>query len=137
MNTYNINDPKFINTDAYRNFMASNSGRGNLRIRAYAASQAIPISNVKIVVSKVIEGNNIIFFEGYTNESGLIDRITLPAPRIDPNNLDVPNRIMYDVRAIYQQDNINNLYLVSIYDNVYVVQNISIVPEMDYGMEGF
>ena len=82
-------------------------------------------------------GNNIIFFEGYTNESGLIDRITLPAPRIDPNNLDVPNRIMYDVRATYPQDNINNLYLVSIYDNVYVVQNISIVPEMNYGMEGF
>lgn len=137
MNTYNINDSKYMTTDSYKNFMASNPGRGNLRIRAFAASQAIPISGLKITVSKIIDNNKIIFFEGITNESGLIDRIVLPAPITNPNNLDVPNKTNYDVRAVLEKDNINNLYLVGMYDKVCVVQNINIVPEMEYGMEGF
>lgn len=131
MNTYNINDEYFMNTTSYKNFMRDNPGKGILRIRAYAASQAVPISNLKITVSKEIDNNKIVFFEGYTDESGVIEKIELPAPKININNLDIPNRIMYDVRAEYPQDNINNLYLVSIYDNVYVIQNINVVPEME------
>ena len=81
MNIYNINDENFKNTEAYRSFMNDNPVNGYLKIRAYGASGAIPISNLKIVVSKIINNTKIIFFEGTTNESGIIDKITLPTPK--------------------------------------------------------
>ena len=130
MSTYNINDTSFIQTDAYKNFMNSNPSRGNLRIRAYAASGAIPISNLKIIVRTKINNDNIVFFEGVTNESGIIDRISLPAPKLNPDNLDKPATTTYEVVAMYVPDDITNVYRVNIYENVCVVQTINIVPEM-------
>ena len=131
MNTYNINDESFKNTPLYQNFISANPSQGFLKIRAYAASQALPISNLKIVVSKTINDNKIIFFEGTTNSSGVIERITLPAPRLDPNNLDAPSSTTYDITATYQDNNTNDIYKVNIYENIYVIQTISIVPNLN------
>lgn len=130
MNTYNINDASFINTDAYKTFMNNNPSRGNLRIRAYAASGAIPISNLKITVRTKINNDNIIFYEGVTNESGIIDRIILPAPKLNPDNLAAPATTTYEVVATYSPNESTNVYKVNIYENVYVIQTINIVPEM-------
>ena len=80
MNNYNIYDENYTNTDSYQKFLEENPGRGTLRIKASAASEAIPISGLKIVVSKEIDDDIIIFFEGYTDESGLIERISLHHP---------------------------------------------------------
>ena len=54
MDTYNINDSEFVNSDMYKNFINENPGRGYLKIRAYSASQAVPISGLQVVVSKNI-----------------------------------------------------------------------------------
>ena len=134
-NTYNFNDESFKSTSSYKNFITSNPSQGFLKIRAYAASQAIPISSLKVVVSKNIDGNNVIFFEGTTNESGVIERITLPAPKLDPNNLDAPSSTTYEITATYAKDNVSNIYRVNMYENIYVVQTINIVPDIN-GMAG-
>ena len=55
----NINDQDFVNSMEYQEFIADNPSRGYLNIRAYAASQAIPIVGLKIIVSKNIENNNM------------------------------------------------------------------------------
>ena len=136
MNTYDMNDVDFVNSDTFQKFMEQNPGRGFLKIRAYAASGAVPISGLKVVVSTNIDGNNFVFFEGYTNESGIIDNISLPTPKLDPNNLDVPKRVVYDIRATYIPDNINLLYRVNMYENIFVIQNINIVPELNLRMGG-
>ena len=129
MNTYNINDQNFINSETYQNFLRNNPSRGYLNIRAYAASQAVPISGLRIVVSTNIDNNKVVFFEGSTNSSGIIGGIALPAPRLDPNNLDAPNKTSYDIQATYIPDNITQIYKVNMYENVSVIQNINIVPE--------
>ena len=131
MNTYKIDDENFKNTSLYQNFINANPSQGFLKIRAYAASQALPISNLKIVVSKIIESNKIIFFEGITNSSGVIERIVLPAPKLDQNNLDAPNSTTYDIEATYQDNNSADSYKVSIYENIYVIQTINIVPDLN------
>ena len=131
MNTYNIKDEDFINTKSYQDFIKSNPTEGYLKIRAFAASQAIPISGLNVIISKIIDNNKVIFFEGATNESGIIERIILPAPRLLSSNLDTPNSTEYDITAIYNK--IESLYKVRIYENVYVIQNISVVPEMNKG----
>lgn len=133
MNNFNINDEDFINTKLYQDFLRDNPSRGFLRVRAFAASQAVPISGLRVVVSTNIGGNNVIFFEGYTNSSGIIDQITLPAPTLDSNNLDAPNKTTYNVVATYLPDNISSVYKVNMYENIYVVQNINIVPDMSMG----
>ena len=86
MNTYNFNDASFKNTSSYQNFISANPSEGYLKVRASAASQALPISGLKIVVSKIIDGNKVIFFEGTTDSSGVIEKITLPAPKLNTDN---------------------------------------------------
>lgn len=129
MNTYNVNDQNFINSEIYQKFLSENTSRGYLNIRAYAANQAIPISGLRVVVSTIIDNNKVIFFEGSTNSSGIIGGISLPAPKLDPNNLDAPNKTTYEIQATYTPDNITQIYKVNMYENVSVIQNINIVPE--------
>lgn len=108
-------------------FKKNNPGVGYLKIRAYAASGAIPVRGLNIVISNYIDGKNIVFYEGKTNESGVIDKIALPAPLINSNDLIIPNSITYDLRA-YIEGRVDKIYKVNIFDGVIVIQNISIAP---------
>ena len=135
MNTYNINNENFKNTPSYTNFIAQNPSNGYLKIRAYAASEAIPISGLDIVVSKIIDNNKVIFFDGATNESGVIERIVLPAPKLNTDNQNAPSSTTYDIEASY--NDINSTYKVNMYENIYVIQTINIVPKMNMVSGGF
>lgn len=130
--TYNVNDSNFVNSELYRSFINENPGLGFLKIRAYAASQAVPISGLSVVVSRDIGGNKVIFFEGVTNDSGVIERITLPAPRMSSDNMLAPIITTYNVDTFYEGE--SRLYKVNIYDNIYVVQNINVTPNISYGV---
>ena len=95
------------------------------------ANQAIPVSGLKIFVNKKINGYNVNFYEGFTNESGVIENIGLPAPKLDSNDLVAPRSASYELIAIYNQTTLN--FIVNVYDNLYVIQNISILPNMQGG----
>ncbi len=131
MNTEYINNTEFTNSPIYQSFLNNNKGVGFLMIRASAASEAIPISNLKIVVSKQINGNKVIFFDGVTNSSGMIERISLPAPVQDENNLDIPRFATYDIEATYEEGNIKDKYNVNIYNGLITLQKIIVTPS-DY-----
>ncbi len=131
MKTYNFSDEAYKNTPSYQNFISANPSSGYLKIRASAASGALPISNLRVIVSKVIDDNKVIFFEGMTDNSGVIQRIILPAPALDPNNLDAPKSTDYEINAIYPNNNLNEVYKVNIYENIYVIQTINVVPTLN------
>lgn len=130
--TYNVNDKDFLNSELYRSFINQNPGIGFLKIRAYAASGAVPISGLSVVISKDIGGNKVIFFEGVTNESGVIERISLPVPRMSSDNLIAPVISTYDINTTYEGE--SRLYKVNVYDDIYVVQNINVTPNISYGV---
>lgn len=130
--TYNVNDKDFLNSELYRSFINSNPGIGFLKIRAYAASGAVPISGLSLVISKDIGGNKVIFFEGVTNESGVIERISLPVPRMSSDNMIAPVISTYDINTTYEGE--SRLYKVNVYDDIYVVQNINVTPNISYGV---
>lgn len=111
---------EFKNSSLYDSFMRENSGIGNLKIRAYTASLALPVADLDVVVSSLIEGENVIFFRGKTDKSGMIENIELPAPILG-NNLVVPNTITYNVLAGGKS------FSVNMYDGICVVQNINMV----------
>ena len=132
MNTYNANDNDFKKSSLYQNYINDNPSKGNLKIRAYAANQALPISGLKVIVSTIYNNNKIIFYEGETDSSGLIEKIVLPAPRLNSNNLFAPSKTTYEISATYIPDNINTTYKVNMYENICVVQNIDIVPQTEF-----
>lgn len=132
MNNVSLNDKDFLNSNVYMEFMNNNPGIGYLKIRAYSANQAIPVKGLKIVVNKKIDGYNVNFFEGYTNESGVIENISLPTQKIDSNDLIAPKSTSYEIIAsLNNQTNLN--FIVNVYDKLYVIQNISVVPKMNMG----
>ena len=126
-NTYNINNPEFLKTDLYKNFIMNNPGKGNLKIRAYAASEALPVSGLRVIVSTEYNNNRIIFFEGETDTSGMIQTISLPTPALDLNNLEVPKTITYQILAVSMNGG-EQKFSIKMYDGVCVVQNINFVP---------
>ena len=126
MNNISANDPNFINSQKYKDFLKENPGQGILNIRVYTASQAVPISNLKIVVTKKIGNNNVIFFEGYSDSSGIIPPISLPAPKLNQDDLKIPESTTYDVLATYMPDNVSEDFKIEMYDGVSVVQNINV-----------
>ena len=128
--TYSIDDKDFVNSELYKSFINANPGVGFLKIRAFAASQAVPISGMNVQVSKDIGGNKVIFFSGVTNESGVIERISLPVPR-SSDNMMAPLITTYDIETSYE--GVNRIYKVNVYDNIYVVQNINVTPNISYG----
>ena len=123
----NISYDEFMKTDSYDNFIKNNPSLGYLSIRANAANLALPISDLKIVVSKIIDNNNIIFYEGKTDDSGMIKKISLPAPK-KVDNLLIPLSTTYNIDVLYNNKKLN--YNVKIYDGICIIQNINIVPEM-------
>ena len=130
--TYNIDDKDFLNSELYKNFINENPGLGFLKIRAFAASQAIPIRGLNVQVSKNIGNDKVIFFEGVTNESGVIEKIQLPVPKMSIDNMISPVISVYDINTIYE--GVSRAYKVNIYDNIYVVQNINVTPNISYGV---
>ena len=131
MKTVNINDINFINTETYKKYMENNPGRGTLMIRASAAKEAIPIQNLNITVSKIIDNYNVIFFEGKTDNSGMINNLSLPTPAQNLNDLTIPASTTYEINAVSEEKNINQIYKVNMYNNICVVQNINIIPQMN------
>ena len=116
----NILFDEFKNSSMYDSFIKNNSGIGNLKIRAYTASLALPVADLEVVVSSLIEGKNVIFFRGKTDVSGMIENIELPAPVLG-NNLVIPNTITYNILAGGKNFDVN------MYDGICVVQNINMV----------
>ena len=128
MNIVNFDDPNFIKTTTYKEFMNKNASYGYLNIRAYAASKAIPIKGLKVVVSKVLSNNKVVFYSGVTDESGAIESITLPTPVVSTDDEAVPSSQDYEIEATYENQKLT--YKVKMYSNISVNQNINVVPSM-------
>lgn len=128
MNNYYFNDNAFKQTQTYKDFISEYPASGNLRIRAYTANGAIPVSNLNVIIYKEYENSKIIFYEGSTDESGLIENIILPAPELSSNIMTAPNFATYILNVSGTKENINKIYRINIYENVYVVQNINVTP---------
>ncbi len=127
MNTYNINDKELNSLLEYQEFVKENEGVGSLRIRAYGASEAVPIEGMNIEVSTIIGDDiKLIFFEGVTDSSGMIEKLRLPAPVLGADNLIAPKWTVYNIKATYDGEEEN--FKVNLYDGICVQQIINIVP---------
>ena len=122
-----MNIVEFKKSLEYQDFIKENGGLGYLRIRAYGASEALPIENMTIIVSTIFDDKRIVFFNGKTDNSGMIERLELPAPNRGDDNMVIPKWKVYNIEAIYD-GKVEN-FKVNIYDGICVQQIINIVPD--------
>ena len=83
---------------------------------------------MKITIKTSFNNETIVFYEGETDQSGVIDRIKLPAPKIILDNLVVPDELSYEIIADYLPEKFSSKYVVSMYEGICVVQNINVPP---------
>lgn len=61
-------------------FLAENPEVGFVKIQASRGQQAIPTQDVRVVITKNFDGEIVNFYQGTTDENGIINNIPLPAP---------------------------------------------------------
>ena len=118
---------EFKNSSTYKNFININSGKGILRVEASTASEAYPLKEVEVIISKKLDGNKIIFYKGVTNDSGIIDGIILPTRGMNSEVEDASDILFttYDLEAKYPKYGLEKMYDVSIFNDVKVIQPIT------------
>ena len=120
-----------LDKNLYNSFLLANPTTSSLNIRTSSANLAIPVSGVRITVSKEIEGNMVIFYTGITDSSGVINDISLPTPSISSNDLEIPLGTDYDIEASFES--FKKKYNVIMYPNICSTLNINIIPGDNYG----
>ena len=83
---------------------------------------------MEVKVTKIINNEKIIFYEGKTDNSGVITNINLPTPSLNSNDEIAPLSSEYEVIARYNDDNL--IFKVTMYSGISVIQNISVVPNL-------
>lgn len=64
----------------WKEFEANNPSNGFLKLQVYSAQGALPVRDARIIVSKQFGNQSRIFYEMMTDESGVTDPVSLPAP---------------------------------------------------------
>lgn len=124
---------EFMKTDSYNNFIKENPSVGKLKIEAFTAYGAIPIPDTQILITKEIDGKNVLFFKGMTNSSGIIEDIELPAPIavLDANKDDIPNYTIYNLTAIHEGFETIKKYRVGMFGDISIIQYVKMTPEIE------
>lgn len=111
-------------------FLRQNPESGFLRVQVFAANQAFPIPNATVVISKHFPKEDCIFFKAQTDASGIMSRITLPAP--DRQLADAPSAMQpyatYDIAVSHPLFTAVRLADVAVFDSVETVQNVEMIP---------
>lgn len=130
-----ISYEEFQKTDAYPTFAKQNSDVGYLKVQAFMADQAIPIPDVEILITKEIGDDVVIFFRGYTDSSGIIDNITLPAPT-DTYNVSTETFSefeVYDLTAVKESFQTLKKYTIGMFGGLKALQYIKMIPMIQGG----
>lgn len=120
---------EFKKLDIYKDFLESNPDLGYLKIKAFTAQEAIPLSKTEVIITKDIGSYKVIFYRGETDINGMINQIVLPAPKQVSSTSDAtPKYTLYELNALHEGYEIIREYQVGMLGNVKVIQYIKMVP---------
>lgn len=122
----NITLEQFKNLPEYQNYLQNNPSTGVLKVQVFTADQAIPIPNTQVYITKLIDNYNVLFFEGVTDSSGIIDNIILPAPSGDFNLDDFVTPSYTTYQLVASNDELKQIkqYQISMFGDVKVLQYV-------------
>lgn len=126
-----------FNSENYADYLKDNPGSGLLRVQVFTANQAFPLENVEIKVYKEIDGKRVVFYTGLTDSSGIIDNINLPTKEVKEvveSAADI-TATDYIIEAKYPKTSVTQEYVVSIYDDLKVIQPIRFSSVVNGGFD--
>ena len=114
-------------------FLESNQKTGFLRVQVSAADQAFPIQNADVIVSKRFGNDDSVFFEEHTDASGIVNRVTLPAP--DRVLSGAPSSALqpystYDISVTHPGFVTVLLKNAVIFDGIETIQQVVLIPSV-------
>lgn len=128
MNIISFED--FKKMPEYQKFINENTDTGGLKIQAFTAYNAIPIPDTEIMISKDIGNNRVVFFRGFTDSSGIIDNILLPAPKSVVGSIEAPLYTTYNLTAIHVGYESIKQYSIGMFGGIKVIQYVKMTPEV-------
>lgn len=128
-----ISYEEFKTKDLYKDFIKENPDYGHLKVQAFTAYGAIPVADTKIIIAKDIEEYTVVFFQGVTDSSGIIDDILLPAPVAVTSATPevVPMYTVYNLTAIHQEYETLKSYSIGVFGGVNIIQYVKMLPNID------
>lgn len=128
---------EFKKTKEYEAFIKENPSIGHLKIYAFTAYKAVPVENVEVLITKDFGENKVIFFNGYTNSSGTISNIELPAPNGEFNatTFETPRYTLYDLSAIDEEYESIKKYNIGMFGDVNIIQYLKMIPKVELSGE--
>ena len=118
----------------YDEFLKDNPQSGSLRVQAFVAGRAFPVSNVKVSVTKDFNSRPYTIAERMTDSSGIAGNIVLPAPESNLSEEPITTQMpyaTYDV-LIEQPRYVTLLYKdVPIFDSIESIQPVEMRPKIE------
>lgn len=120
------------NPITYAQFLSQNPYSGYLKVQAFRGEQAFPVPDVQIRVTRDFTDGERTFFDGVTDQNGIIDGITLPAPSAEnsltPNG--PVNTAVYTLTA--QHPNYRAVRIpFAIYEGITAIQPLQLLLESE------
>lgn len=112
---------------------APNTGYGALRVQVYAADQTYPIAAANVAVTQC-ESDDILF-QGYTDTSGIVDDIILPAPSKEMSGSPTQMKpyAQYDLNVSHPRFKSRRYINVPVFEGKKSVQTVQLVPNDNNG----
>ena len=100
---------------------------GVLKVTATTGRGLVPIKDARVYVTKMLDGDRVIFFKGLTDESGAIEDIVLPAPSraISFDKDGGTPYSSYDIKIEHPLYETMYVYNVPIFEGIKSIQNVS------------
>lgn len=112
--------------EKYQSFIDENNGTGTLKIQAFVANQAFPLQGIDVKVFKNIGNDKVVFFEGETDLSGIIDDISLPAV-VSKEDVEQASDIIYttyNIEATNPETKEKKYYEIAVFSDLKIIQPI-------------
>ena len=107
------------------------NSEGKLRIRAYTAGGALPISGARVEISGAEEGNRSVKYVLTTDRDGITDEIPLPAPSTSYSMAPYPNEspyALYDIEISKEGYLTKTIRRLPVFAGIESFQGINMIP---------
>lgn len=120
--------------DIYERFLREHTGVGTLKVQITEARGTLPIDNTIVEVRKNYGGENMLFYKNTTDNSGILDNLSLPTlpSSLSQSSVTAPQSGTEYFVSVYNPSYIEeNNIPVKIYDMVETILPISLQPKID------
>ncbi len=101
---------------------------GALKVQVFMANRAYPVSSAHVVIAG--KESRKVYFDGYTNTSGIVGSILLPAPKkaFSQSPQETPPYSQYDILVRHPKFQSRKYIGVPVFSGVESIQNIQLLP---------